>query len=110
MSPQLGRAWRRSRATDGRRDNWSFRTRSEALHMIETLGRLVEDLGRLHKVAHSGGRKVSTRPRRPLIGGHPTLSVEAGAVVSDGVQAIVKESGGQHRRGASPHRRERVLG
>ena len=24
---------------------WSFRTRAEAMHMIETLGRLVEDLG-----------------------------------------------------------------
>ena len=26
---------------------WSFRTRAEAMHLIETLGRLVEDLGRL---------------------------------------------------------------
>jgi len=26
---------------------WTFRTRSEAMHLIETLGRLVEDLGRL---------------------------------------------------------------
>ena len=26
---------------------WTFRTRSEAVHLIEVLGRLVEDLGRL---------------------------------------------------------------
>ena len=26
---------------------WSFRTRVEAMQLIETLGRLVEDLGRL---------------------------------------------------------------
>ena len=26
---------------------WNFRTRAEAMHLIETLGRLVEDLGRL---------------------------------------------------------------
>ena len=26
---------------------WSFRTRAEAMHLIDTLGRLVEDLGRL---------------------------------------------------------------
>ena len=26
---------------------WSFRTRAEAVHLVETLGRLVEDLGRL---------------------------------------------------------------
>ena len=26
---------------------WSFRTRAEAMHLIETLGPLVEDLGRL---------------------------------------------------------------
>jgi len=26
---------------------WSFRTRAEAMHLIDTLGRLVEDLGLL---------------------------------------------------------------
>ncbi len=26
---------------------WSFRTRADAVHLIETLGRLIEDLGRL---------------------------------------------------------------
>ena len=28
-------------------ETWSLRTRAEAMHLIGTLGRLVEDLGRL---------------------------------------------------------------
>jgi hypothetical protein len=38
---------------------WTFRTRSEAMHLIETLGRLVEDLGRLPSPAARRNPKPS---------------------------------------------------
>jgi hypothetical protein len=52
MPIQKGKAWWIVGEKAGPRSRsyvktWSFRTRTEAMHPIETLRRLVEDLGRL---------------------------------------------------------------